>query len=165
MLGRCRSSCRCRLRLVCWCRDTAPGLRKTPDPNNHALRNENPAAFKFLLLLAYSALMFNASATVASLIMIDALGALPLRAKKWYQYGRTLSGGRTGDDYLLEQFGAGTRWTWARNHCIFSLVAGSWCIFLQIVLYVWLHEALSVAITLSVVFAVCVSPWFALLCE
>ncbi|KAG8864342.1 hypothetical protein FRB96_006164 [Tulasnella sp. 330] len=76
---------------------------------------ENPAALRFLTLLSYSAFVINASATIASLLMIDRLGEIPLRAKRFFDkhvgplppldYG-----------YLLELHAAGGRWTWMKWH-------------------------------------------------
>ncbi|KAG8874091.1 hypothetical protein FRB98_008630, partial [Tulasnella sp. 332] len=63
---------------------------------------ENPAALRFLMLLSYSAFIINASATIASLLMIDRLGEMPLRAKKFFDAHSGLLE-PLDHDYLLEQ--------------------------------------------------------------
>lgn len=160
-------------------------LIKTPDPNDHPLRDTRPGAFKFLLLLSYSALLFNASAAMCHLIMLDRLGALPSR---WALHGSSRAQVNSGGDqhdirdlFRLELYGAGSMWTWARIHCewssdvgfhwygfdgccghpgIFSIMAGSACLVFQTCFYIWLREALAVAITMSFVSAFAALPLF-----
>ena len=107
----------------------------TPSPNAH----------KFLMLISYSAIVFNSSATVASLVLTDRLGELPVRAarmsesekeshhrKSTKDSDRTFvaqesdpEGGRTMDEsstsesstQLLVKYGAGELWIWAVVHC------------------------------------------------
>lgn len=74
-------------------------------------------SFRFLLLLSYSAFVLNASATIASLIMMDRLGEIPLRAQKLYYEGKLPMAGKIRIDYLLEDHGAGGLWTWMKWHC------------------------------------------------
>lgn len=80
-------------------------------------------AYRFLLLLSYSAFMLNASATIASLLMIDRLGEIPLRAKRYFEsYGAQHA--NISDDTLLEDHAAGGRWTWMKWHCELRTRAG-----------------------------------------
>jgi len=128
--------------------------------------NGHPGAFKLLLFLSYAAFILNASATIASLVMIDRLGDLPQRAAKLgSKAGHMLDDDMSCVDYPLEAHGAGGRWTWSRYHCLISLFAGSWCIFMQMAVYIWLFESRGLAIALSVLCAIGVSPWFSLLKE
>ncbi|KAG8868320.1 hypothetical protein FRB97_002478, partial [Tulasnella sp. 331] len=76
-------------------------------------------AYRFLLLLSYSAFMLNASATIASLLMIDRLGEIPIRAARLLD-NRSTKVVHTSDDSLLEDHCAGGRWTWMKWHCEFT---------------------------------------------
>lgn len=101
---------------------------KQIDPTQPGLRDSSPGAFRFLLLLSYSAFILNASATIASLIMIDRLGDLQFRA---YQAAKKRKSAPIRhpslplsekskddpDDWLLEDYGAGKRWAWMKLHC------------------------------------------------
>ncbi|KAG9035822.1 hypothetical protein FRB95_010416 [Tulasnella sp. JGI-2019a] len=148
--------------LLCGAETQLITMVKTPDGNADVqVWDTYPRAYKFLLLLSYSAFILNASATVASLLMIDRLDEIPLRAKTYIDEHPDAE--MPPFDYLLEDYNAGGRWTWMRWHCLVTLLAGSWCMTLQIFLYIYLHEATSVWITMALVCAIGVSPWFALL--
>ncbi|KAG9021089.1 hypothetical protein FRB95_002861, partial [Tulasnella sp. JGI-2019a] len=133
--------------LLCGVETALLVLIKTPDPNNRPARDPSPSAFRFLLLLSYSALVFNASSTMASLVMLDCLGDIPVRVATASPEERVkmLQKEKGTKGIQLEDFKAGRRWTWARIHCLTSLFAGCGCIFIQVVMYTWLREATSVA--------------------
>lgn len=76
----------------------------------------HPGAYKFLLLLSYSAFVLNASATIASLLMIDRLAEIPLRAKRFFDAHPKVPE-PVDDNDVLEQHGAGGRWAWMKWHC------------------------------------------------
>jgi len=165
---------------------------------NNPIRHQNPGTFRFLLLLSYSAFILNASATIASLVMIDRLGEIPVRMVKrrtstalapmatpsstqgmpllqmpvpataphlpqdtTSPQGSTDEKYKPIEEYVLETHEAGARWTWAKWHCFSALVAGSWCMFLQMWLFIWLYESPSVAIAMGIVCIIGISPWFA----
>ncbi|KAG8982804.1 hypothetical protein FRB94_006354 [Tulasnella sp. JGI-2019a] len=113
-------------------------------------------AYKFLLLLSYAAFLLNASATIASLLMIDRLGDMPKRALLCFPDGPPE---KVRVEYLLEDYGVGDGWAWMRNHCLFSLVAGSWCMVLQIFLWSFQQDAKAVWITTAGLCAFGISPW------
>ncbi|KAG9005690.1 hypothetical protein FRB94_004970 [Tulasnella sp. JGI-2019a] len=124
--------------------------------------NQNDSSvFRFLLILSYSAMILNASATIASLVMLDCLGDIPVRVanpnpdekKKKLAKMSTVN---------LEDF-TGCRWTWARRHCLGTLFLGCVCILTQVVVYTWLREATSVATVMSVVCMFGASPLVMLL--
>lgn len=85
---------------------------KALDPTDQSLRDNSAGLFRFLLLLSYSALIFSASATVASLVMLDYLGELIAISAKLPVPTKP-----PHIDDLLEDYGAGRRWKWAKNHC------------------------------------------------
>jgi len=98
------------------------------DPNNfqkNLTSGQNTNAPTFLLMLSYCAVLFNFSATITSLILIDKLGELRLRASR----DPDLQGGDGEESLneprriaetslkLLERFGAGESWRWMMWHC------------------------------------------------
>ncbi|KAG8860512.1 hypothetical protein FRB96_003766 [Tulasnella sp. 330] len=137
-------------------------LIKTPDAND-PIKHNNPKAFRFLLLLSYSAVLFNGSAAMSQFVMLDRLGEIPMR---WAS--RSVSKAREGSErtqkiedlYSLERYEAGGRWTWAKWHCFVSMMAGSACMIFQTCLFIWLQEVLSVAIVMSFVSIVAAVPLF-----
>ncbi|KAG8996351.1 hypothetical protein FRB94_012349 [Tulasnella sp. JGI-2019a] len=142
--------------LLCGVEASLLTLIKT-DPSN-SVAPPPRAAFRFLLGVSYTALVFNASSTIASLVMLDCLGEIPMLVAKAAPKAaaniekkiKELQGVDSMDDYL-GHFRVGLRWKWARRYCIGSLFVGSSCIFVQVVTYTWIREAISVAAFISVV--------------
>ncbi|KAG8996352.1 hypothetical protein FRB94_012348 [Tulasnella sp. JGI-2019a] len=94
--------------LLCGVEASLLSLVKTdPPPTN--------AAFKFLLIMSYSALVLNASSTIASLVMLDCLGEMPVLVAK----ASTAQDTQNADsmDAYLGLFGLGSRWRLARRYC------------------------------------------------
>lgn len=79
--------------------------------------HSNPV--KFLLLVSYTGLALSCSATISSLILIDKLGEVPVRASRIRELdnveiiaGETIS--------ILKRYGAGESWELVMWHCEFS---------------------------------------------
>jgi len=125
-------------------------LIKTPPDPNSALRNSNAGLFRFLLLLSYSGLAFNSAATVTSLIISDQLGEMPFRARK-------VKKGPVPDSAhaLLKTYKVSKRWSWLIGYWYLLLFCGGGCVFMQVGVYVWLHEADSVRTAMAPVLVLC----------
>lgn len=94
--------------------------------------NSHSNSVKFLLLLSYSGLALSCSATISSLILVDKLGELPIRASRMRELdnvesidGETIS--------ILRRYGAGESWELVMWHCepsaAFACTRTQWCIF------------------------------------
>lgn len=105
--------------LFCGAETQLIAIIKTPDPDpNFHLRNTHPGVFRFLLLSAYSTFLLNASATISCAIMMNRIRNLPVRALKLRQVGKLPSNpGGVRIDYIIEDYGAGSQWTWMKWHC------------------------------------------------
>ncbi|KAG9005691.1 hypothetical protein FRB94_004969 [Tulasnella sp. JGI-2019a] len=138
--------------LLCGVEATLLTLIKT-DPSNSSPAPKS--AFRCLLILSYSALVFNASSTVASLVMLDCLGEIPMLVTKAARKNKGKGAQESEDvdsmDAYLEHFELGFRWRWARRYCLGTLFLGCVCILTQVVVYTWIREATSVASVMSVV--------------
>jgi len=88
------------------------------DPSNFK-KDTNPNALNFLLVLSYSSVVLNASATITSLILTDKLGELPFRAS---QDPNLPTSGKTplSSGALLKLFRVGESFNWAMWHCEFQ---------------------------------------------
>lgn len=134
----------------------------------HYTHPHTRAARQALLAFSYSALFFNCSATITSLVLTDEFGELPVRAsRKSDPIKQGLFDSSSAS--LLEVYGARRSWRWVMWHCmphilhsneifvtdlltgLFSLAAGVACFVTQILIYVWIEETLSVQITASCV--------------
>ncbi|KAG8985972.1 hypothetical protein FRB94_003223 [Tulasnella sp. JGI-2019a] len=124
--------------------------------------DKSVGAYRFLLLLSYAAFIFNASATLTSLLMIDRLGDIPKRARLRY---RNHPPPLVRMDHLLEDYGVGGAWTWMKNHCLCSLVAGGWCMALQVFLWSFQQDATAVWIPTAILCVFGISLWFVFLKE
>jgi len=148
--------------------------------------NPSPDARKFLLMVSYSAVAFNCSATISSLILTDKLGELPISAARISEEKHTsrsstendngnsrsdsqvergngmMDGGSTHDTSmrLLVRYGAGEVWIWTMLHWLFCLVAGIFSIMIQILIYIILEEPKPVQITMTCVVAFAIFPPF-----
>ncbi|TFK37684.1 hypothetical protein BDQ12DRAFT_750514, partial [Crucibulum laeve] len=124
-------------------------------------RNNPNAARTFLLIICYSSLFFNVSASISSFILIDKLGELPFRASQRGQ--QTLPPPQTAmsstdPDYLLKRYGIGRWWSFLIWHWLFCFVLGIWCIILQLLTYIWLQETLPIQISMSCLAAFTLLP-------
>lgn len=125
---------------------------------------DSPRISKALLAFSYSAIVLNSSAAITSLIITDKIGELPLRASRWKRSSPKAGWMNGSEDYLLRRYGIGASWTWALGHCeltsslsypILSLITfwhvgfismqgGIWSILIEIMMYIWLQEAMEV---------------------
>ncbi|KAK0194354.1 hypothetical protein F5146DRAFT_1035496 [Armillaria mellea] len=113
----------------------------------------NPHVLDFLYVASFGAIILNASATVTSLFLIDELADLPALAS---DLDKPKEGSVTSDTDILVYYGLGNMWTWTRWHWIISLVLGVWCLFLQVIVFVYITQTtpVKVMMTLATVFAV-----------
>jgi hypothetical protein len=78
----------------------------------------------FLLLLSYSAVVLNSSATITSLILTDKIGELPVRASmkspNFPDPGTDTI--ETTSTSLLRRYGIGALWSCAIWHCEFATI-------------------------------------------
>ncbi|KIO24575.1 hypothetical protein M407DRAFT_99325 [Tulasnella calospora MUT 4182] len=112
--------------------------------------------FKLLLILSYASFLFNASATMSSLILIDKLGEMAFlnrNARHVDQKTVPMSANRLLGTYELEP-----DWYRVQAHCLISLLLGCGCIFLQIALYTWLKEPGAVFAATAVITCWCIMP-------
>ncbi|KAG8992274.1 hypothetical protein FRB94_011730 [Tulasnella sp. JGI-2019a] len=88
-------------------------------------------ANRLMILLAYAALVLNASTTFTSLLLVDRLGQLPFMAidREVTVTKTALKSGRR----ILGLYGAkGLVWDLVEYHYFFTLMVGGFCIFLQV---------------------------------
>jgi len=121
-------------------------------------QDTNRTAKTFLQILSYSAIVFNASATFTSLILVDRVGELTIRASM--RRAKLPRSGTTRETSLsiLKHFGMGKTWIWVMCHWLFSLLIGIWCILLEILVYIFMQESEAVQITMAFIFALAVMP-------
>ncbi|KIM76909.1 hypothetical protein PILCRDRAFT_825916 [Piloderma croceum F 1598] len=132
------------------------------DPNNFP-NHTSTGARTFLLLLSYSAVVLNSSATITSLILTDKIGELPVRAsmKSCMKSGLPDSGTdtiETTSTGLLRRYGVGALWSCTIWHWFICLLAGIWCIMLQILTYIFLQESEVVSITMAFIIGFATLP-------
>jgi len=129
------------------------GVKATTFPEN-----TNHKALTFLTLLSYASLTFCISATVTSLILADRLGEIPIRASAQSELAKEGSV-QASPSYLLKRYGAGSAWGLGVWHWIFCMLAGIWCIFIELLVYIFLQESKTVQITLTCLMAFSTSPF------
>ncbi|KIO31334.1 hypothetical protein M407DRAFT_136009 [Tulasnella calospora MUT 4182] len=119
-------------------------LAKTPEPDGHApLRFAQPAYQNTVLGLAYVALALNVGCILSALKCIDVLG----RMTYWNALKGTVPDpdwSLSGETGLMGSFGVKGRTRLLMGHCFYCLFFGSLCVLAQIIMYVWLHEAMPV---------------------
>lgn len=125
-------------------------LIKTPPDPKSSLRDAHPEIFHFLLLVSYSAFSFNCAATVTSLIISDQLGEMPFHSRELKTTGKSDSA-----HDLLITYQVGRRWKWLVAYWYLLLFCGGGCVFVQIAVYIWLHEGNAVSIVMTPVLALC----------
>ncbi|KAH9035756.1 hypothetical protein EDB85DRAFT_2143508 [Lactarius pseudohatsudake] len=120
-------------------------------------RNVENSAKDALLIFTYLGLFFGVSAAVSGLILTDDFGELPVRASR--QRDSIESGlFDSGTSELLQSFGARRSWIWVMWHWLFSLIAGTVSLIIQVLIYVSLEESKPVMITLTVITVFAVLP-------
>ncbi|SJL09604.1 uncharacterized protein ARMOST_12984 [Armillaria ostoyae] len=114
----------------------------------------NPHALMALQVMSFGAIIFNASATITSLLLIDELGDLPDIASA--DRDKVQAGFIEESRDLLVYYGMKKTWTWTRWHWIISLILGAWCLFAQVIVFVCISQtkAVKVIVTVAAVFAV-----------
>lgn len=135
--------------------------------DSSALQQASPRGHTFLTLVSYGAIIFNTSATIGSLALTDKLGDLPAVASQNPDLEK--SGSTTNSPALLmSRFGLGSSFNYAMWHCeswgsviwtdwlkilmnpgLFCLLAGFWCIMLEILVYIFLQESTAAKITIT----------------
>ncbi|KAK0469203.1 uncharacterized protein EV420DRAFT_14437 [Desarmillaria tabescens] len=107
----------------------------------------NPHVLDFLYVGSFGAIILNASATVTSLFLIDELGDLPTLAS---DLDKPKDGFAPDNTDILVYYGLGNTWTWTRWHWIISLVLGAWCLFLQVIVFVYVTQTTSVKVVVTI---------------
>jgi len=130
---------------------------------NTQFQGSTPAgSLPFLTLVSYGGLVFNISATVSAFLLTDRLGSMAIKSSK----RRDLARDGTVDapsSFLLKKYGAGSGWTWSMWHWFFCVLAGLWCIIIQILVYVFLQESKTIQIGITCVVAFATLPFLQLL--
>ncbi|PBK84728.1 hypothetical protein ARMGADRAFT_602903 [Armillaria gallica] len=121
--------------------------------NGDFKQQANPHALTFLYVASFGAIILSASATVTSLFLIDKLGDLPALAS---DLDKPREGKLASDIDILVYYGLGDTWTLALWHWIISLVLGIWCLFLQVIVFVYMTQTTPVIVvaTIATIFAV-----------
>lgn len=142
------------------------------------LEQRNSHGHQALIMLTFASLIFNASATISSIILIDKFGELPSRSAwkasrqdiAFAQYNPIPSNTRA----ILTAYGADRFLILIQWHCesgslckkgtepdgyalplgLLNLIVGCLCICTQIVLYTWLQHSLWIAVC-----ATCFVAW------
>ncbi|KAF7977362.1 hypothetical protein HWV62_3953 [Athelia sp. TMB] len=122
----------------------------------------NPRALTFLTLLSYASLVFTMSATVTSLILADRLGEIPIRASQQADLAKEGSV-RATPTFLIKRYGAGSAWGLGVWHWIFCMLSGIWCIFIQLLVFIFLQESTAIKTTMTCLLAFSTSPFLLLL--
>ncbi|KAH8980110.1 hypothetical protein EDB92DRAFT_1976220 [Lactarius akahatsu] len=110
-----------------------------------------------LLIFTYLGLFFSVSAAVSGLILTDDFGELPVRASR-QRDSMELGLFDSGTSELLQSYGAKRSWIWVMWHWLFSLIAGTLSLTIQVLIYVSLEESKPVRITLAVITVFAVLP-------
>ncbi|KAH9056283.1 hypothetical protein EDB87DRAFT_1257901 [Lactarius vividus] len=109
-----------------------------------------------LLVFTYLGLFFSISAAVSGLILTDDFGELPVRASQRDSMGSGWFD--SGTWQLLQSYGAKRSGILVMWHWLFSLIAGTVSLIIQVLIYVWLEESKSVRTTLTVITVLAVVP-------
>ncbi|KAK0469832.1 uncharacterized protein EV420DRAFT_69042 [Desarmillaria tabescens] len=101
-----------------------------------------PDAFSTLMAFSYGGIIFNCTAAVASLVLVDKIGCVPIWAAR-----RSLdppnAGWMSANIDILDRFGIGSSWRWIVWYWIVNLCAGFVCVVVQVFMLVWLQEGLT----------------------
>ncbi|KIO31323.1 hypothetical protein M407DRAFT_135960 [Tulasnella calospora MUT 4182] len=132
-------------------------LAKTAEPDSHPpLRWSASRIQNTTLALAYVALICSIGSIMSALKIIDGLGHMTFR-NSIKTPESPLDWTRQRASYLMKPFGVAGNFRRLMYHCVGSLLVSGLCALLQILLYIWQHEATSVAIVASV--AIAVASW------
>ncbi|KAG8921157.1 hypothetical protein FRC01_000386 [Tulasnella sp. 417] len=133
-------------------------LAKTAEPDSHPpLRWSTPRIQNTTLALAYVALVSSIGSIMSALKIIDGLGHMTFR-NAIKNPESPLDWTRQRASYLMKPFGVAGNFRRLMYHCVGSLLVSGLCALLQILFYIWQHEATSVAIVASVAIAVAAWP-------
>ena len=129
------------------------------------------AADNALRLFAYSGICLNLGATLTCTVILIIIGQMAVnRLPGFEQESRGYVQPRHNDLFknrseqrLLREHGWRGPYSILVAHVYFSFMLGSVCIFLQILIYIWMHEELVVAVPVSVasIFAMTALVWAA----
>ncbi|KAK0450146.1 hypothetical protein EV421DRAFT_1899661 [Armillaria borealis] len=119
-------------------------------------------AFSALMVFSYGGIIFNCTAAVASLVMVDKIGSVPIWGAR-----RSLdpphAGWMSANIDILDRFGIGSSWRWIVGYWIINLCAGFVCLVVQVFMLVWLQEGVtSLKVVSSVLLAFSTIPLAAL---
>lgn len=95
------------------------------DPSNYTKRANPAGAFKLMIFLCYTSMIFNTSATVTSFMIIARLHRVPYRGALGevpYPKGATVYASRS---FLLTRYGFGTVWLLILWHCASISISSS----------------------------------------
>ncbi|TDL23926.1 hypothetical protein BD410DRAFT_128406 [Rickenella mellea] len=119
--------------------------------SNDAMKVAHPRVYNALRIFSYSTLLFSTSATVSSLILVDRYSELAFRASQKDNLPRHKYV-KHGMDYFLKEYGdIGPSWNLLRWHWLLSLGLGILCVFLQMLVFVWISDPPVVRIVTSCV--------------
>ncbi|KAG8887264.1 hypothetical protein FRB98_000301 [Tulasnella sp. 332] len=117
-----------------------------------------PRFHRLLLIISYAALILNASTTFTSLLLIDRLGELPFM-RVVHDPEVTETSLRTGRKVLGIYGASGHTWNFVEYHYFFTLIAGGFAVFSQILVMIWCYEGKAVAIPATVVIGISILPF------
>ncbi|KAH9018217.1 hypothetical protein EDB83DRAFT_2320969 [Lactarius deliciosus] len=125
------------------------------NPHRNVVGNSANMAF---LIFTYLGLFFSVSAAVSGLILMVHFGQLPVWAARARHTPLEFGLFDNGTRELLQSYGAKRSWIWAVRYWLFSLIAGTVSLIIQLLVYVWLEESKPVRIALTVIVAFAVLP-------
>ncbi|KJA25338.1 hypothetical protein HYPSUDRAFT_64915 [Hypholoma sublateritium FD-334 SS-4] len=114
------------------------------------LMNREPRDRNLVLVLCYAALFLNISATISSFILTDNLGELEYNTAKG-RGGVNTTQMLGGEATILKAHGASPSWEFMLYHWLITFYSGILSLIMSVLSYVWLVEARSIAVTMSVI--------------
>ncbi|KIO16872.1 hypothetical protein M407DRAFT_33476 [Tulasnella calospora MUT 4182] len=140
-------------------------LTKAQEPDGHPpLRFSSSSYQNAVLGLAYVALILNVGSIVSALKIIDAIGRIAYRnAVKEPRPEPDVGWPIQGPDALMRTYGVKGRVRLLMWHSFYCLLLGSLCVLTQIIMYIWLHEAMSIVWASVAATIVAAVPIFTLL--
>lgn len=135
------------------------------------------ALVNFLYISSYSSIIFNISAALTSLILIDRLSALPWHAARKENYNLMEVSSKMPNLALLQRFGLKASWRLIVLHCknrnpgdkyrltysftgFSTFVIGVYSLVLQVMVYVWISQTPTVKWTMFAAVIVTGFPFF-----
>ncbi|KAF8957478.1 hypothetical protein BDZ97DRAFT_1846393 [Flammula alnicola] len=129
--------------------------------NLDAGRHNSRGGLLALEITGYASVFLNISACISSFILADRLGDVPYRAAR---DSSVPLGGQAAMEQqsILRKYGIGALWQWIVWHCQSLgclLYVGAWCIFAQLLTYIWLQESKETRIVISILVGFCILPF------